>query len=157
MRHIRPVTVVGLLSVLATGCAHGGASRAAPSPGPPAVRVSDGVTVTVALPLAEAVDATIDVLEVAGYAIARREKGELRTRPRVVAGDTSLVVTAQLFAVDRPRVHSMVALSARYSVRSGGPRNAQVTNAPSAPATLWAQLRRLEAGLRQLTPAAPVR
>lgn len=156
MRHIRLVAVFGLSLAFTTGCAHGGASRATHSTGPAPVHPSDGITVPVALPLADAVDATIDVLEAIGYEIAaRRRDGTLRTRPRVVAGDTTLIVTAQLFAVDGPRPHSLVALSASYSVPSGGARNAQVTNAPGAPATLWAQLRRLEAALRQLRPAAP--
>lgn len=101
------------------------------------------------------VDTTVAVLKARGYAVeSRRGARTLRTRPRLVGGDTSLVITAQVIPVDMPDVSAMVALSATYSVSSLGIRDVQVQHIAGSTDNMWMRLRELEDALRLLRRAA---
>lgn len=107
------------------------------------------------LAVATAADTTVTLLESRGYVVAsRRGARTVRTRPRVVGGDTSIVLTAEVIPVDLPDASSMVALSATYSVSSLGIRDAQVLHVAGSTDALWKRLREIEDALRLLRRAA---
>jgi len=115
-------------------------------------RVSDGVTVSMALPVGAAIDTTVGVLRAQGYVIEDRHgtRGMLRTRARLLGGDTSLVLTAQVIPVDLPDVASIVAISATYSAPSLGIRDVQVQHVAGSSDNLWLRLRDVADALRQV-------
>jgi hypothetical protein len=107
------------------------------------------------LPVAAAVDTTVAVLRARGYSVeSRRGATTLRTRPRLVGGDTSIVITAQVIPVEMPDVSAMIALSATYSVSSLGIRDAQVQHLTGSTDNLWLRLREIEDALHLLRHAA---
>jgi hypothetical protein len=142
--------MIAVISIAATGCAHlpGVGQQSADSGAP---RASDGLVISMHLPVAAAVDTTVAVLKARGYVVAsQRGAPTLHTRPRLVGGDTSIVVTAQVISVDMPDVSAMVALSATYSVSSLGIRDAQVQHLAGSTDNLWTLLRAIEDALRLL-------
>jgi hypothetical protein len=154
---IRVGLTVAVLSIATIGCAHLPAvgTQATDSGAPQA---SDGLVISMSLPVDATVDTTLAVLTARGYAVEnRRGARTLRTRPRVVGGDTSMVITAQVIPVDMPDVSAMVALSATYSVSSLGIRDAQVKHLAGSTDNLWKRLREIEDALRLLRRAALTR
>jgi hypothetical protein len=150
---IRLGFLVAVVWMATTGCAHLPAvgQQAADSGAP---RASDGVTISMRLTPAAAVDTTVGVLQARGYAVdSRRGARTLRTRPRLIGGDTSMVITAQIIPVDMPDVSSIIALSATYSVSSLGVRDAQVQHLTGSSDSMWARLREIEDALRLLRRA----
>jgi hypothetical protein len=146
--------LVAIASIVVVGCAHLPAvGQQASESGAP--RASDGVVISMHLPVAVVVDTTVGVLQSRGYVVeGRRGERTLRTRPRLIGGDTSIVITAQVIPVDMPDVSAMVALSATYSVSSLGIRDAQVQHLAGSTDNLWARLREIEDALRLLRRAA---
>ncbi|MEO5816268.1 MAG: hypothetical protein ABIT20_13415 [Gemmatimonadaceae bacterium] len=151
---IRLALLVGAVLVAATGCAHLPAvgQQSADSGAP---RASDGLMISMRLTPAAAVDTTVNVLQARGYAVdSRRGARTLRTRPRLIGGDTSMVITAQIIPVDLPDASSMIALSATYSVPSIGVRDVQVQHLTGSSDSMWARLREIEDVLRLLRRVA---
>jgi hypothetical protein len=151
---VRPllVLVMAAAAVTAGGCVHGGSrAAAARTADADTSHPSDGLIVSMVMGVEAAVDTTASVLEGLGYVIENQSdsRGTLRTRPRPVGGDTSLVIMVQVIGVDLPDVASMAAISATYSVPSLGIRGAQLRNVPGTSETLWMRLRDLEHALRQ--------
>lgn len=143
-----------LTIVVAGACAHLPAVGQ-PSADSGAPRASDGLVISMPLSVAAAADTSVNVLRSRGYIVASRNGARtVRTKPRVVGGDTSIVLTAEVIPVDLPDASSMVALSATYSVSSLGIRDAQVLHVAGSPDTMWMRLREIEDALRLLRRAA---
>jgi hypothetical protein len=151
---IRFVLLVAVCTFATTGCAHLPAvgQQSADSG---ASRASDGLVISTSFTVAAAVDTTVGVLRSRGYIVdSRRGARTLRTRPRLIGGDTSMIITAQVIPVDMPDVSSMIALSATYSVSSLGVRDAQVQHLAGSSDSMWARLREIEDALRLIRRAA---
>jgi hypothetical protein len=139
-------------ALIAAGCLAAACSRPASTPMPNGsssdVRTADGISVALRVDRDSAMTLLSRALDSAGYAIDARSAGRyaVTTAPRLVAGDTTIVVTAQAFASDPAGAASIVTFSATYSIR-GGLRDARVVEGRS-PATLWNALRALAHAVR---------
>jgi glyoxylase-like metal-dependent hydrolase (beta-lactamase superfamily II) len=100
---------------------------------------------------AQAAVARVDsVLRDQGYD-PRHERGFiLRTRPRALGGDTTLVLVAEVTPYELTAgsaAHAVVALTGRYSVPSRRIQEALIHAGPQAPSALWARVQAVGAAL----------
>lgn len=137
--------VVGLGAWLTTGCAHGRSARSYLPIGASAqygAQTNDGVSWMLARPVQEAMDDVGAALRAEGFLIDAdlSTEAELRTEPRAVGGDTTLVVRAQFLAVELPAPATSIVLTATYNVPSRRIRNAPVLQRANTTNALYARL-----------------
>lgn len=90
-------------------------------------------------------------LRVAGYELesAADPRRTMRTSPRQLGGDTTLVVEAHVTPVELPEPAASVVLTATYSVPSQHVRNAPVIQRPGEVSPLYARFRPILDALRE--------
>lgn len=155
MRWSTAVLIVS--ACLTTGCAHGRSARSYLPVGASAqygANTNDGVTWTVARPVELTVDSLTTILQTAGYQVDERSASTrgLRTMPRVVGGDTALVVRAQFIAVELPAPGTSIVLTATYSIPSRQVRDAPVFQRKDTTDPLYARLLAIAATARRPAP-----
>lgn len=149
----RRLLLVGLGACLFTACAHGRSARSYLPVGAGAqygATTNDGVTWTLPYALPRAVDSVRTLLHAAGYAVedAAPTARRLRTTPRVVGGDTALVVCASFLDLAPAAVGTSIVLTGTYSVPSRQIRDAPVLQRANTTDPLYARLRALAAATR---------
>ncbi len=120
-------------------------------------QTADGVTLLLREDAAAARARVGGALRAAGYDVERAadSRGVLRTSPRRLGGDTTLVVEAQVIPVELPEPGASVVLTATYSVPSHEVRNAPVIQRPGEVSPLYARFRPILDALRGTRAPAP--
>lgn len=147
------ILVLGIGAFLTAGCAHGRSARSYLPVGAGAqygADTNDGVTWTLPRPVDQAVDSIVTVLQAEGFRIdqASVSTRELRTSPRALGADTTLVVRAQFLAVALPSPGTVIVLTATYNVPSRQIQNAPVIQRANSTNTLYARLLAVAAAAR---------
>ena len=140
-----------------SGCAHGRSARSYLPVGAGALygaSTNDGVTWTVARPVEQTVDSLTTILQAEGYRLdeGSSSPADLRTFPRVVGGDTALVVRAQFLTVALPTPGTSVVFTATYSVPSRKIKDAPVIQRANTTDPLYARLLAVAATARRSLP-----
>jgi hypothetical protein len=137
-----------------TGCVLAGARGAGATPasiGP------DGVIIAARAEPMAARDATLRALRANGFDVdgSASSRSTVRTRTRIIASDTSIVLSAFITPVDLGTTKSMITLSGTISVPSSRIRNAQLVWSPEHARGPWRFLEAVRDSLRQIAPPAP--
>lgn len=154
--------VFGIGACLTSVCAHARTARAHLPVGAAAqygASTNDGVTWTFPRPVDQAFDSVITVLQAEGYRIDGMFSSirDLRTTPRVLGGDTVLVVRAQFLAVALPSPRTSIVLTATYSVASRRTRDAPVIPRANTTDSLFGRLLAIAATARRSAARWPIR
>lgn len=143
-----------------SGCAHGrqlGSYRPIGASSWYGDSTEDGLAVLLRMSGEDAIQAVERVLRVQGYSPTSASGSPLlvRTDPRSLGADTTLVVTAQVLPVDLPEPGASVVLQATYSVPSRRLRNAPVLQRPGETSPLYEKLKMIARALRESRGRAP--
>jgi hypothetical protein len=135
-------------SILLLGCHRSWRSGVAQNDAE-SVRTSDGILVPLRLDRDSARTLVSRAFDDGQFTIDRDRSRpySLVTLPHMIAGDTSMIVTAQVTPSDPADGASIVALSATYSVRSANIAAARVVESETSP-TRWNVLRAFARSIR---------
>ena len=153
--------VAGLIGIATfTGCAHGrqpGSYLPVGASSWYGDQTDDGVTLLLREDAGAARERVGGALRAVGYEVKQAADSQqaLRTSPRQLGGDTTLVVEAQIIPVELPEPAASVVLTATYSVPSRKVRNAPVIQRPGEVSPLYARFRPIVDALRVARTHAP--
>jgi len=145
----------GALGIALSGCLSIGAGSSRSETAP--AGISDGAVVTLAVAASDAVARTDSVLRAHGYEPRRERSLAIRTRPRTLGGDTTIVLLAEVapYELSPGDIHSVVAITGTYSIPSLGVRHALIHAGPQVPPVLWNRVQAIGAALSPLPRVAP--
>ena len=155
--------LAGLIGIVSfTGCAHGrqpGSYLPVGASSWYGDQTADGVTLLLREDAGAARERVGGALRAAGYELKQSADSRrvLRTSPRQLGEDTTLVVEAQIIPVELPEHAASVVLTATYSVPSRKVRNAAVIQRPGEVSPLYARFRPIVDALRGARAPAPSR
>ena len=143
------------LGIALSGCLSIGAGSTRSETAP--AGISDGAVVTLAVAASDAVARTDSVLRAHGYEPRREGSLAIQTRPRILGGDTSIVLLAEVepYELSPGDIHSVVAITGTYSIPSRGVRHALIHAGPQVPSVLWDRVQAIGAALSPLPRVAP--
>jgi len=118
---------------------------------------NDGVAVTLRRDSAAAASAVLGDWRATGYSIDRAASGTqgLRTLSRMIGGDTTMQVTAQILPLELPDPGASVTFTATYDVPSRRILRAPVLQRPGESNALFGMLQALGDSLRARSVRAP--
>ena len=153
-RKIRAVRA-GALGIALSGCFSSGVGSPRSETAP--VGISDGAVVTLPVAASAAVARADSVLRAHGYEPRRERSLAIRTLPRTLGGDTSIVLLAEVepYELSPGDNHSVVAITGTYSIPSLGVRHALIHAGPQVPSALWDRVQAIGAALSPLPRVAP--
>jgi hypothetical protein len=147
-------STAAVVVVVLIGCAHGRQPRSYLPVGSAAWygdQTSDGATVLLHQEAGAALERLRGALRTAGYEIehSANPKRALRTTPRQLGVDTTMVIEVQIIPVELPEPASTLVLTGTYSVPSLGIHNAPVVQRSGEANPLYARFRRIVEALRE--------
>lgn len=120
--------------------------------------VSDGAVANLALSPAVAASRVDSVLRAEGYETYREHDRLVRTHRKTIAGDTTLVLRAEITSYELARdgeARSIVTVVGTFSVPSRAIRDALVHAGPQGAPSLWARVQAIAGALHPGRHVAP--
>lgn len=153
---MRPSLPLAISVLLLTACAHGRRPASYLPVGAPAQygdRTADGIALLLAAPDTVVFMAVTRALTSNGYGLERVSSRQLRSAPRAIGGDSSVLAQVDIIPEDRSGGGVVAVVSGEFDLPSAGIRRARVVQRPGERSPLYARLRQVADSVRRF--AAP--